>query len=482
MSKQDFKNTLIYTGLSFLPATTQFLLLPVYMNHLSVSEFGVFQGMTIVQILVSTLIGLSLQSSVSRYYFSYRQDPVRLKVYLSSIFWFIGILSLITFALGLATGTFFFDVLYKSNSLDYFPYGFIAVTTGLLNAFIPMFLIIFRIIQHLKGFVAISLIAFLGNMIGQFLGMTYFHTNVEGLMWAKLGVAVILFLYLMFYVLKHYGVHLKKSFLKPSLYFALPLLPYGLLSWMYILSDNTLILRFLDDKFLGVYNFAVNLSAAVELLVVAVSQAIQPKIFEIYTATRKKAQEKYNQELHFNYDLLMNLTIFAIVGLIFVGQNLFLVIPKAEYEATAIYIPIMCIGFLFRVHQIVFTFPLFYQRKTKIFAYLAVGSVILGFVTHALLITHIELWAAVWASVLARAIQVPFIYYVAQKHAYFKYNLKTTFVIPFLFAAMLLLLSYLQVYLKVNMFWSSTLLMCTVLTYLVLVYKKALLKPTKLSL
>ena len=463
MSKQELKNTIVYTFLSFLPATTQLILLPLYMQKLSVAQFGIFQGMTIVQVLISTLFGLSLHASVARYYFSYRHDPVRIKNYLSSVFWFLTLLSVIVFLIGLLTGTFLFDLFYKSDTLDYFPYGIVAVSTGLLNVTIPAFLVVFRIIQHLKAFTFISLMSFLGNLFGQVIVLLYMNSSVINLMLAKLWVIIAIFLFLMYYVITRYGITLKKSYLKPSLYFALPLLPYSLISWFYIFNDNTIILRFLDEDALGIYNFAVNLAAAVELFVVSVSQAVQPKIFELFTQRKNEQQTK---ELNFNYKMIMEISVLAIAGLVLVGQNLFLIVPKAEYEKAALYVPLLGIGFLFRVYQIIYTMPLFYQRKTQIFFYLTFGSVIIGFIFHWFLIPYIGLWAAIWAGVLARAIQVPVIYYIAQKHAHFTYSVKDMYLAPTLLMAILGLVSYAQIYWNMAIWLGSVLFFVLVCAYL----------------
>jgi len=463
MSKQELKNTIVYTFLSFLPATTQLILLPLYMQKLSVAQFGVFQGMTIVQVLVSTLFGLSLHASVARYYFSYRHDPARIKDYLSSVFWLLTLISIVIFLIGLLVGTFLFDLFYKSDTLDYYPYGIVAVSTGLLNVAIPVFLVVFRIIQHLKAFAFISLMSFLGNLIGQIICLLYLDSSVINLMLAKLWVIIAIFLFLVYYTITRYGVTLKKSYLKPSLYFALPLLPYSLLSWFYIFNDNTIILRFLDENALGIYNFAVNLAAAVELFVVSVSQAVQPKIFELFTQRKNEQQTK---ELNFNHKMIMEISILAIAGLVLVGQNLFLIVPKEEYEKAALYVPLLGIGFLFRVYQIIFTMPLFYQRKTQVFFYLTFASVVIGFVLHWFLIPYIGLWAAIWSGVVARAIQVPVIYYIAQKHAKFTYSVKDMYIAPALMMAVLALISYAQIYWDMTIWIGSTLFFVLVCGYL----------------
>jgi len=463
MSKQELKNTIVYTFLSFLPATTQLILLPLYMQKLSVAQFGIFQGMTIVQVLISTLFGLSLHASVARYYFSYRHDPARIKDYLSSVFWLLTLISIVIFLIGLLAGTFLFDLFYKSDTLDYYPYGIVAVSTGLLNVTIPVFLVVFRIIQHLKAFVFISLMSFLGNLIGQIICLLYLDSSVINLMLAKLWVIIAIFLFLVYYTITRYGITLKKSYLKPSLYFALPLLPYSLLSWFYIFNDNTIILRFLDENALGIYNFAVNLAAAVELFVVSVSQAVQPKIFELFTQRKNEQQTK---ELNFNHKMIMEISILAIAGLVLVGQNLFLIVPKEEYEKAALYVPLLGIGFLFRVYQIIFTMPLFYQRKTQVFFYLTFASVVIGFVLHWFLIPYIGLWAAILSGVVARAIQVPVIYYIAQKHAKFTYSVKDMYIAPALMMAVLALISYAQIYWNMTIWIGSTLFFVLVCGYL----------------
>ncbi|MCS7027533.1 MAG: oligosaccharide flippase family protein [Bacteroidia bacterium] len=463
MSRQELKSTVIYTFLSFLPATTQLILLPLYMQKLSVAQFGIFQGMTIVQVLVSTLFSLSLHASVARYYFSYRHDPTRIKDYLSSVFWFLTLLSIVVFVLGLAVGTFLFDLFYRSDTLDYYPYGIVAVSTGLLNVTIPTFLVVFRIIQHLKAFIFVSLSSFLGNLVSQIVVLVYLDGSVINLMLGKLWVITGIYAVLAYYAVTRYGVCLKKSYLKPSLYFSIPLLPYSLLSWFYIFNDNTIILRFLDEEALGIYNFAVSLSAAVELLVVSVSQAVQPKIFELFT--QKKNQQQV-AELHFNYKMIMEISILAIAGLVLVGQNLFLVVPRAEYQKAALYIPLLGIGFLFRVYQIIYTMPLFYQRRTQIFFYLTFASVVVGFVFHWFLISYIGLWAAIWAGVLARAVQVPVIYYSAQKHAYFRYSFKDMYLMPMLLMGLLAFVSYTQVFWNAKLWLGSTLFFIVVCLYM----------------
>ncbi|WP_042496346.1 oligosaccharide flippase family protein, partial [Algibacter lectus] len=91
--KGDFsKDVSLYTIGQFLSQTLSFILLPIYINQLSVDEYGVVAVFMAVGTLLNALMQYGFSPTIMRYYFEFKDNSKKFKSFFSSIliFLFVG--------------------------------------------------------------------------------------------------------------------------------------------------------------------------------------------------------------------------------------------------------------------------------------------------------------------------------------------------------------------------------------------------------
>ena len=66
------KNTIFYTIGNFLPTAGQFILLPIYTQHLPPEDYGIINSLSTFNTIFSLLITLSIGKSIYLIYYDYK--------------------------------------------------------------------------------------------------------------------------------------------------------------------------------------------------------------------------------------------------------------------------------------------------------------------------------------------------------------------------------------------------------------------------
>jgi O-antigen/teichoic acid export membrane protein len=116
--KDFFKTFIVYGLATFIDKLVVLFFIPVYAKHLTVQEFGNMDLVQSIISIVSIFVFLQLEASLQRYFYEF--DEKRLKLFASTIIYFVAILSVILILLFMAISFF-------SNSSAFLQYGHPAI-------------------------------------------------------------------------------------------------------------------------------------------------------------------------------------------------------------------------------------------------------------------------------------------------------------------------------------------------------------------
>jgi O-antigen/teichoic acid export membrane protein len=160
------------------------------------------------------------------------------------------------------------------------------------------------------------------------------------------------------------------SVIKPYLIFSLPLIPAGLSSWIYNLSDRYVIGYFLGIKAVGIYSAAYNLAGVVAFFVSPLVITLLPAISYFYE--NNKIQE-VKTHLKYSLKFYLMLSIPAVFGLSILAKPLLATLTTAEFITGFWIVPIVVLAQVFLgCATIVVRVPLLFKR-TKVLS-LIIGS------------------------------------------------------------------------------------------------------------
>jgi O-antigen/teichoic acid export membrane protein len=365
---------------SILQKAIGFILLPLYTAYLSVFDYGIISMVLALISFLSVFYLLSLNGALARYYFEYKDDPVKINQYLSSIIIFVLIISLVFTVLLIILKDYLLTPFVKG--IDFYPYLIIALLVVFLNPTYLFFQTLLQVKQEAKKYARSQLFFFLINLILTIVLVVNFKMKALGIILA-LGITnLIFFIYSLIYFLPilHYG--LKKLFLKESLLYALPLLPHSLSAWSITMIDRFFINNYMDTPSVGIYNIGYQLGCLVSVMTLAINQAFVPWFFE-----KMKSKEDKRIEI-IKFAEFINIIVCTVALLISLFSKEILILMVSEnYRPAWKIVPFICFGFVLNNLYFFFVNPLFFNKRgTKFIPIITVISAVLGIVFNILLV------------------------------------------------------------------------------------------------
>ena len=384
----DFKQIIKHSG-NYLIANLAtralaFISIPVYTRLLSTEEYGVINIFLGVAGVLGSVMSLSMDRSVSRYFFD-QKNPEDFRKFngtssiLASIAFIINALILVYFADG------FGKLVGLDNKIIYLliPYTFINII-GLT------FEQIYGPLKKSKE-IAISSLArvYIGFALSIFLILLFKEDKSFGQILGQIlaGVAII------FYWIKKIRPFVKFSFniayIKYIFTYSVPLIPYALSGVIIEQFGKIAIGSSQSLSQAGYYSLALAISSIVSIAIAVTHQAWNPYYFEYMNS-------KNYPQLDKDFIRIFKITVLVAFGIAAFGEEIGFFLAKKEFLSSMHLIPIFTIGYIFYQLSYAYLRNFGYSRSTQymtitVFAS-GISNVLLNFI---LIPTLGELGAAV---------------------------------------------------------------------------------------
>ena len=403
--------TLVFTFLAFLLPALNFLLLPLYLQYLLPEEYGVLHLMNNVSALVMSIGALRINASVLTHYFDFTYNPERLKTYLGNILSFSFVLGLAFFILSAITGSFIFDLVFKSSSIPFYPYGILAVGIGLLWNFASPYFIFIKNEKAIFRYAWMYVLLVILNVGLQYFFIVITRTGVTGILWGKLisnGAMFFIVLYLSRDILFRKW---NKYYLYRALQFSIPLLPFLLVNWFQVSGDRFVLERFLDLKSVGIYSLLITLVGLLPTLLNAVMSGIRPFLFEHYGNGVIKNKNKINEL----YQFFILSAVIGASGVVLLGTNIHYFTDNKDYLTILPYVTIIAVVFFIRCYLLLFSENLLYRKESKKISLLSILLAIVLLTGYLVLVPLYGIPGIIYAHLASNLVVASAFYFTAQK-------------------------------------------------------------------
>ncbi|WP_404405192.1 lipopolysaccharide biosynthesis protein [Jeotgalibacillus malaysiensis] len=396
LSNKFFKNSILYTVGAMLTPLVGLIMLPIYTNYLSPSEYGV---MTTVQTLVGMLqlfLLLSLHGAVTRFYYDFLDNPQKQKEYLGSIYIFTLIFSLVLSVILILFKESIGSLLFQNIPVD--PYYYYLIGIAWVSALSTLPMALFRAQEKAGLFVIINLIKAVSIMSLSAYLIIVKGLGAESALIAHLIVTFVIVIITFLMQRKSLTWSLNISFVKQSLIFSIPLLPHVASGWIISSSDRVILEKFVSLDEIGLYALAVQVSLVLSLFYTSVNNALVPR----YTRLRKENKDIEGDKL---------LKIFSRIIIIFgsisipVAMIAIYLFTSNEFQGALIFIPFLLIGQIIRGFYFIPVAKLFYVKKTKSIATSSTIAAIVSILINITLIPFIGIYGAVITAILTEIIR-----------------------------------------------------------------------------
>ncbi len=409
----------VYTFFNFLRPAIGIILLPIYLAVFSPEEFGVYSIHLIIMAIVSVFVTLRLNSAMVTFYYDFNDDPEKLRAYMAGIFKVSLFIGLAVVGVFMVIGPFAFDLIFKSGDILFYDDGFIAISASMFAQVNAGYLTYLKNHKALKGFAVLTLINVLMTATLQYLFIVVLQWGVTGALLGLMIPQVLVFIVILVLEPQIVIRNIPWAWIRKSLSFGIPLIPYLLIHWFMTKGDRLFLERYLDLEVVGQYGLLVTLTGVIILFVEAIITGVRPFLFDAFKNTSKN-----QNEIGLLIKLIIIVPLFIIPFVVLVGNNLRFLTDNPTFLSVSPYFTLGCFIAYLMVYIKLFNQPLLYAKKSGAITGLSVVTIIVLIPAFILLIPSFRIWGVLCANMLALTITAVLFYFTAQRHKPLEYPLK----------------------------------------------------------
>jgi len=440
-----FKKSVFYSFLQVLPALAGIIVLKLYSTMLSKEEFAVLAMLTTASTLSFIINSLCLDQVITRYYYDHVHDRTRLDDF------FISVISVIILLLFLLIAFVFLipnginEYLFKGMLHDMRWQFIAAVLVGFALSLNKSLLSFQRNEQtHVKVLI-LTLSASLLQVVFVWIGIRFMHNKVLGAQIGKfLGIVLPTLVMLGLYFVGK-KPRIRVSLIREIVPFFMPLVLYGLMYWGVSQFDQIIFqMRMKNLELLALYVMAFNVALFADLVLSGLTSFIVPEMNMLMK--KETDMGRIANYLH----LFVLICCFAILFISLAGEIMADIFLDSKYSSIGWIIDGLLIGYIFRMLYAIFSFPVYYYKKTMILASALAFSLVLSISVNWFLIPVIGIFALLFANFLARFSQTWLTAVMAGKMFKFPFNRWKIYGLTVVFSFLLLSLMLVEYFNLLN--------------------------------
>lgn len=382
----------IYTSVGVISSGISFLMMPILTHYLSKQDYGTLSLFNTYVTILIPILSLSSTSILSVEYFRFKVDKFK-DLFVSSLF--VPFLGFVSFSLLFIVFQNYLIVLTEldSNWILIIPlFAFLSV----VNETLQTQLIIrkkadrFGLINLSKFFIELALTLFFVIIL---------LTNWKGRIWS-VGLTLIILLLVGLSNFKAWGLlqgKLRKDKVLKSVLFGAPLMFHVLGKFAINQSDRIFLAKMISIEETGLYSVGYIIGSIVLIIANAGHKVFNPFFFE---RMNDITQRKKIEIVRFSYLFLLVL-ILLVLFLLIATPFIFKYLIDIKFLEASNYVLWISLAYLFWGGYLLFSDYIFFLKKTKILAYLAIVNVMLNFALNFYLINQFGAIGAAYATTLS---------------------------------------------------------------------------------
>ncbi|MCP4614542.1 MAG: oligosaccharide flippase family protein [Planctomycetes bacterium] len=393
MFKSLSQQTIVYGLSGVLGRSASLLLVPLYLQFLSPTDYGVLAIISVTTSFLLALLQLSMKSAVFRFYLDADTDKEKILISSTAFFLVVGISVAVLGVLGMNADILATILLDASAFSLLFQLAFVRLLLSNIQA-IPLAL--FRARGQAIRYVFVSLVGLVVSLLSSVFLVAVLQMGLTGVMLGTLIGAVVATLITLPEIIKSIHFTFSVNLSKRLLRFAIPLV-FGAVPVMLIDMIDRYFLNWLSTtEQVGIYTLGYKFGMMTKLfLVVPFALAWAP--FAISIKDRSNARQTY--QLAMIYFLLIGtaLTLFISLPSRYVITWL---APEEFYSAWTV-VPLVSVAYVVYGTFVILNVGVYLTRDTKFVTYSALAGLGINVGLCLFLIPMWGMMGAAWATVMA---------------------------------------------------------------------------------
>lgn len=397
---------LVYLFLGMLPSGIKIFLLPVYVNFLSPSDYGILSILTVYSAAYAVLGSFQMNIGVGVHFFKSTNKAAFEKTAISSSL----LLSFISFTFFLATGPAVFKHLLQIPELEFYPLGLMVLVTAFLNQTYLVYFVLLKNTYRLRElcFYSITLVVLSSGL--QFFLIVFMDLSVMGSVLGGLIAMSITVLILLVSKWRLLSFKIDRAILRGCLMISLPMIPSVFINFIIQNADRVLLEKYLSLYDLGIYTLLINVLGVSLLITQSLATAIRPIFFSYLQKMNDSHRELSKLDRKFTL-----LTILSASLILLIGYNLELIISDERYLTI---IPYLGVGVFIVLPKSLVKLPrlaMTFQGKTGLVSLFTFFNAVIMISLMILLIPHGGILSALISIAIASAAELALCYFTFLK-------------------------------------------------------------------
>ena len=403
----------LYTVIGFLPLSVSVLFTPIYINYLSVKDYGFLNLYNTVIGLIAPILHLGIKDGFGFLYWQNNDSSESIDSFFKKSLSSIAILQIVTMFLFLVFGGFILGLFFESfNETYYKPFIIVAGFYAFFLNINDLFFYYFRNKENVKNFILLNVLSLVLMTLGSILGIIVFNKGLYGAIYGKfIGYGIVVF----YFTIKYFRaleVKIDVKFIKKITYSGFPILLSTLIGAYSSVCDKFFLQKYFPLNSMGIYGMALTITYLVDILLISFMHYMLPDMLnKLKNGESEKDIVKSIEEVFH----LLSIFCFFVLALSPVVLKLF---PN-DYFEVLFYIPFLCIvpfiKFLYNLNSL--NFYLF--KSSRVFLKVQIISSLLIFSALYFLPVKLNIYGAVIIVILYNAIQLAISYLFLIKEKYF---------------------------------------------------------------
>jgi len=470
-NKEFFKLSFLYTVVAAFPPLLNLIIRPLIEgpDKLHAGDFSQIEIAETITAFAFVFATFSMGNAISRFYYDYIDDKKGYNKLVSSILNSVLFRGLLVLTAAYYAQDYIGELFTQDALRDFSSYGFMAIVVGINRAINLTAFALFRNEKKVRLYIGFSILLGLLRTGMQYAGVVYYDMSFIGYVYGSCIGSGIIAISILIYTYSKTGFHFDLKILKPVNKFALPLFEYGIIAWGITFADR----YFLESKAtaLGIYSQALLLGNGIEIVLQGIRGASQPEIFRLMKNGITRNMDEIKKLSH----LLMAQSQ-LIIALAIIPAMIYCLLFKTSLQLAAGFIAIVFVRYILRSQLIIFSFPIYYKKRTQFFLYFNLAILIINLLLLYFLVPAIGIYGAITAVMFSQFLQVIGTYIYQNKVVLISWNLKKLLFFPLANILIVVLLEILKVTFDINLFITASLSVLTIIGSLVILYKAELRK------
>lgn len=427
-----FKHSSIYGLGNILSKLVAFILLPLYTNYLTPTDYGILELVSITSGMLGVVIGLGITQAMTRFYYDF-DDKDNRNLVVSTIYIIVFLIS--GCSLLLFPKISYWAAVLVFDSPEYAVFFFISFCSLILGIVLDLGQVYLRILYKSTIYVSISIATLILGVSLNILFIAIMQYGVIGALYGNLISKIIIVIPVTVIILYTIGIKFSQNLAYKMIKYSMPLIPSSIANSAVNYSDRYFINYFVSTADAGIYSIANKIGTAIHLLITSpFIMTFLPRRFQIVNESNAKNIFK---QVYLYYCLII---VFLGLSIAIMSNEIIQLMTTPDFYKAGPLIPIIILSMIIFGMKYHFDFGIHYSKKTKYFAYINTTSAISHIGLNLILVKNFGLWGALYASLFAYTLNTVLIYIAGNSLYKIGYDfLKTSKI--FLIALILFILS-----------------------------------------